>query len=181
MANEAAVRRAIKTLINDNGTTLVQDIYQDGIQKQIEQITTSVLTAPSSYFFIAISTTDVRDKVRTGFENSNASIPPSEAEYDLVIEVTNVATSSSEDDQMYENVDSDFQTLGDRIVSLIRSTRWITDSVTSQKYRLVGNERLINKTNLTSIFTEGSQYYSMLYSRISFTLLEECTDDTELY
>lgn len=178
--NEVAVRNAIKTLISDNNAVLMTDLTFQGNPRTIHQIVTSSLTPPTGYYFVSVTVSSAKAAVRTGM-GKTVSVPPSEARYDVVIELSDYAIASpSEEDNIFEKMDADFQLFSDRIVSLLRADRWITDDVSVSQFRL-GNERAVTKNNLGTIWEEAAQYHAMLYCRITFQLLEECTDDDKLY
>lgn len=177
--NEGAVRRTLKTLLNNNKTTLVSGLTAQGQPRLFNQITTSTLTPPRFYYFASISVERVETELRPGFEKT-ASTGPSQAIYDIAIELSDYAISSSGEDQLYEKMDSDFQLFGDRVVSLLRSSYWMEDSTTNLKFRLF-ERKTVSKSNLSSIWTDAESYHALLYCRITFQLIEECTDDTVLY
>lgn len=176
--NELAVRRAIKDLILNNESTLIQGLVFQGQTRYINQVTYSVLTPPEGYFFITVSVSRANTSTRSGFGRTTA-LSPSEVEYSVNIDVSDYAIATFGENEMYEAMDSEFQLFTDRIVSLIRTNYWITDS-TGLKFR-IDSERTVSKNNLSETWVEASQYHALLYTRISFTLLEECTDDTYLY
>jgi hypothetical protein len=176
--NELAVRRTVKDLILNNESTLVQGLIFQGQSRYINQVTYSVITPPNGYFFITVSVTRATTSTRTGFGRTT-SVPPSEVEYSVVVDISDYAVATFGEDAMYEAMDSEFQLFTDRLVALFRSSYWMTDS-TGLKFRL-DSERSVLKSNLSETWVEASNYHALLYTRISFTLLEECTDDTFLY
>lgn len=177
--NELIVRNTLKSFIDNIKDDLVLDITFQGEQKVIYQITRSSLTPPQGYVFISISVENARTKIRNGF-GKTTSVPPSQAEYDVVIDIADYAVGDYTEDQLYEKMDSDFQIITDRLIAKLREGYWFTSEDGGSRFRL-DNDRTINKNNISTSWDEAAQYHAMLYCRITFQLLEECTDDSTLY
>ncbi len=177
--NEVAALTAVKDLIDSNKETLVQGFVHQGVAREIKQITISSLTPAIDYYFIAIYTDTDEDLTRTGFGTTTA-LAPSQSIYGMIVEVSDYVVFTSTEDELYEEMDSDFRKLCDRIIKLLRESYWITDANTSIKFKLM-EDRRVTKENLTDIATNAAEYHSMCYCRISFQLIDECTDDTTLY
>jgi hypothetical protein len=175
--SELAVRQALKDLISNNKSTLVTGLYNQGASRSIKQITYSSLTPPQQYYFISIIVEEVSTTARF---TSNAAVPPSQALYNVAIEMSDYAIATPGENQLYEKMDADFQLLSDRLVALLREQYWITDAVTNSKFRLI-NTREVNKNNLSSIWSDAAAYHALLYCRITFQVIEECTSDEVLY
>lgn len=176
--NELRVRVALKNVIESNKATFVQDLEFQEQPRVIHQVTYSILTPPTGYYFVNISVNNATDTNRTGFGRTTG-MSPSQAEYDVVIEIADYAVSTIGEDQMYEKMDADFQLFTDRIIAKLREAYWIVDT-DNFKIRL-SETRTITKSNLSSIWTESAQYHAMLYARLTFSIIEECTDDSTLY
>ena len=176
--NELAVRSTIKDLIVNNGETLVTGLTFQGQPRNVHQVTYSSLTPPTGYYYINITVQSVRTNNRTGFGRTTA-LSPSEAEYSVNIDVSDYAIAYPGEDQLFEKMDADFQLFTDRIVSKLRESYWLTNS-SGLQFRL-DEERNVTKNNISTTWEEASQYHALLYSRITFTLIEECTDDSTLY
>lgn len=176
--NELAVRRTIKQLINDNESTLISGLTFQGQTRAIHQVTYSSLTPPTGYFFISVTVSNARTRNRGGFGRTTA-VPPSEAEYSINIDISDYAVSTPTEDQLFEKMDAEFQLFTDRLVALLRESYRLTDS-SGLTFRL-DNDRNVIKNNISTTWEEAAQYHSLLYSRITLTLLEECTDDATLY
>jgi hypothetical protein len=177
--NESAVRRALKTLILENEDILVSGLTFQGNPRNIHQVTTSSITPPTGYYFVSISTTTDNALNRRNFGRT-VSVPPSEARYDVLIELADYAIGDPSEDQLFEKMDTDFQLFSDRLISILRKSRWIIDEETASQFVLDG-ERRVSKNNTGTNWEEAAQYHAMLYCRITFQLLEECTDDSKLY
>lgn len=177
--NESVVRKTLKNLILTNEDKLVTELYFQGNPRTIHQVTTSTLTPPTGYYFISITTTSIATNNRPKFGNTSG-MAPSEAKYEVMIEIADYVIGTTTEDELFEKMDGDFQLFTDRLVSLLRETRWIEDLESKSMFRL-NNERSMIKNNVGSGWEEASQYHAMLYSRITFQLLEECTDDSKLY
>ena len=177
--NENAARLALKSLIVDNADMLVDGFSKQGASREIHQVTTSSLTPPTGYFFVSIIVTNSVAEVREGFGRTTA-VPPSQATYSIAIDIADYALGDPSEDQLFEKLDSEFQIFTDRIVSLIRETRFLTHDDTGLKFRLT-DSRSVTKNNVSANWEEAAQYAALLGCRITFTLLEECTDDSTLY
>ena len=177
--SETLVRNAVKELLVDNSNLFVSGLETQGNPRVIHQISKSQLTPPTGYYYINIyvTTVDVEDNPKF----KTTSIPPSQAIYSINIEISDYAYQAIDDeDQLFEKMDGEFQLLTDRIVAKIRESRWITDNSTSKEFKLY-NSRRVSKNNLSTSWEEASQYHALLYSRITFQVIDECTDDVNLY
>lgn len=177
--NELALRKTLKTLIENNELLLVSNLTFQGEPRVIHQITYSTMTPPTGYYFISISISDVVDANRTGF-GTTKRLAPSQTTYSVVIEISDYAVSSSGENQMFEKMDGDFQVFTDRIIALLRADYRIVDALSNKEY-VLDQDRTINKSNLSNIWEDAANYHAMLYSRITFRLIDECTNDSTLY
>lgn len=180
--NEVAALNSIKSLINTNKATLVDGLVHQGEQREIEQITISTLTPPNEYYFISIYTDRDEDTNREGFGRTTR-LAPTTTNYSMIIELVDYAVIVAGEEEQYETMDSDFKKLCDRVVKLLRASAEITytDAQSNNFIFRLDNTRSVIKENLTDVWTEAEGYASMLYCRISFNLLDECTDDSTLY
>lgn len=176
--NELRVRAAIKDLIVDNKTVLVQGLFAQGQPRKVHQVTYSASTPPTGYFFVNVSTSTNRDRIRPGFGQTGTA-SPSETEYTVIIDVSDYISGHPAEDQLFEKMDAEFQLFTDRIVALLRGSYWLIDS-NGLMLRL-DNDRTVSKNNFTQSWEEAAQYHSLLYSRITFQVFEPCTDDATLY
>lgn len=169
--DEVLVRVALKALIESNQASLVAGLTSQGQSRSIHQITYSSLTPPTQYYFVSIWTDNVVQRTRQGFGRTVA-LPPSEVDYHIVIEIADYAVASpGNEDEVFEKMDSDFQRFGDRLVNLLRSTATIIYDDTTYKLR---DPREVTKENQSDIAVNASNFHSMVYSRITFTLTQEC-------
>ena len=176
--NENNVRKTLKKIISNSASTLVSGLTFQDEPRVIHQITYSTMTPPTGYYFISISTRDVVDNNRTGF--NNVRVAPSQSSYSVVIEVSDYAVADNSEDQIFEKMDGDFQIFTDRIIALLRTDYKLVDPDTNKEY-VLDRDRTINKSNLSNIWEDAAQYHAMLYARITFRLYDECTDDSSLY
>lgn len=176
--NELAVRSTIKNLIVVNSPLLVTGLSFQGQPRSVHQVTYSSLTPPTGYYYINITVSNVRTNNRRGFGRT-AAMSPSEAEYTVNIDISDYAVAIPGEDQLFERMDSEFQLFTDRLVAILRETYRITHS-SGLSFRL-DDERNVTKNNISTSWEEAAQYHALLYSRITLTLIEECTDDTTLY
>lgn len=179
--DENSVREAIRQLLLDNKTDLLLNLEAQGVTRDIGTLTVTTLSAPSDYFYIGISVTGARESVR-GNMGKTSSTTPSQAEYDVLIEVSDYGIPQpGEEEYMFEKMDKDFNLFTDRIVNKLRSNHYITNSASNSKYKLLEPERTVNKANLTAQWPDAEGYHPLFYVQITFTLLEECTDGSRLY
>lgn len=176
--NELAVRRTIKQTILENEDDLVQGLLLQNQPRAIHQVTYSTLTPPTGYFFVSVTTTTNRDSNRRGFGRTTA-LTLSEAEYNVNIDVSDYVVGTPGENQLFEKMDAEFQLFTDRLVSKLRETYYFTDS-SGLKFKL-DEDRTVTKNNLGTSWEEAAQYHALLYTRITFTLIEECTDDSLLF
>lgn len=177
--NELAARKAIKQLLVNNKDVFVDGLVFQGNPREIHQITMSQLTPPTGYYFINIYVSNVRDTNNSIFKN--AAKPPTISEYDINIEISDYAVGDYyTEDQLFERMDGDFQLFTDRIVAKLRETMYITDIDSGISFTILDGKNII-KNNLSSTWEEATEYHAILYSRINFTLVDNCNDDSTLY
>lgn len=176
--NELAVRRTIKQVILDNEADLVQGLFLQGMPRSISKVTYSGLTPPTGYFFLSVTTTTNRDTNRRGFGRTTA-LTMSEAEYNVNIDISDYVVGTPGENQLFEKMDAEFQLFTDRLVSKLRENYNFTDS-SGLQFKL-DEDRTVTKNNLGTSWEEAAQYHALLYARITFTLIEECTDDSLLF
>lgn len=179
--DENSVREALRQLFLAEKTDLLLGLSAQGIDRDIGTLTVTTLAAPSDYYYIGISVTNSRERVRANLGRTSSQTP-SQAEYDVLIEVSDYAISQpGQEDYMFEKMDKDFNLFTDRLVNKIRSSYWITNSDNGSKYKLLEPERSVDKANLTAQWPDAEGYHPLFYVQITFTLLEECTDSEKLY
>lgn len=176
--NELAVRQTIKNLILVNSPLLVIGLTLQGQPRNVHQVTYSSLTPPTGYYYINITVSNIRTNNRRGFGRT-AAMSPSEAEYTVNIDISDYAVGTPGENQLFEKMDAEFQLFTDRLVAILRENYRLTNS-SGLTFRL-DDERNVTKNNISTSWEEAAQYHALLYSRITFALIEECTDDSTLY
>lgn len=176
--DEHIIREVLKKLITDNSSKLVSGLSKQGQSREIFQVSTSSLTPIRGYYFVSIWVDSPEVEADTNIRN--VGVPPSRATYPVVIEIGDYAVGTAGEDQLYEDVDRDFQLFGDRIVDLIRKSYWLKNTETGKKYHLE-ETRSVSKKNLSDVAQSASEYHAMLYSRITFNIIDDCTDPETLY
>lgn len=180
--NVQTAKATLKTLIDDNASTLVGSLTQQGVAREIKHLTTTVLTPAREYYFVAIHHEETAEHSRTGTANSNQ--PPRAAEYNILVHIEDYAVSVSGEDELYETAQQNFDKFVDRVVKLIKDQAWIG---TDPRYRLprapdaASDRRVVRSDSLQAWYDEAEQYHAMLTSQIRFVLLDECVDDSALY
>ncbi len=178
--NENAARKAIKQIIQNNCDKLVEGLEFQGALKTIHQITTSDLTPPTGYYYISISIVDSRENNKQGFGRTTATTQQS-ATYDIIIEISDYVTANpGVGEEIFEASDSQFQIFTDRIVNILKENNTITEEDTKLTFQLE-ETKTIRKRNATDRWDDVSQYHAILYSRLSFSLVQKCVDDSSLY
>ena len=179
--DENSVREALRELLLAEKTDLLLNLTAQGVSREIGTLTVTTLAAPSDYFYIGISVVNSREQVRGNLGRTAINVP-SQAEYDVLIEVSDYGISQPGlEKYMFEKMDKDFNLFTDRIVNKLRSNYFITNSDNGSKYKLLEPERSVNKDNLSGQWPDAEGYHPLFYAQITFTLLEECTDSTKLY
>lgn len=186
MANHKALKEALKSLILINKATLVTALTHQGESRAIEQVTTSNLTPPNGYYYILISVT--RSTGQSNPKVVNRQRPSREAQYNVQIEIADEALVQSDDNtadaEMYETMHEDFDLFADRIAALIENQNFIGSSpIRFKLLRLNGEgDRAIARDDLSGTWedSEGNGW-ATLYSMLTFTMIDECDDDTALY
>jgi len=182
--NEKAVVDAIHTVIDGVRDTLVSGFYHQGTQRQIEHIFRSNLTPPGGGISISIHCTRARE---WSMAMSNATQGKNVGHYEIELHVVDLAFPQPDDPAQtpYETMHQDFRKLCGRLVLLIReTTTWWPNSTASPKFELLksnSNDRVVNVDNRAAWYDDGAGAYPVLFSVISFTLVEECVDTGSLY
>jgi len=183
---EFGVRKGIKKLIEDNSSSLLSGIIQQGEERYFSHVTTSAFTAPTGYYYIAITTTGSR-YTSDSASRSTVRNPSSQHTHDVLIEIADSVVAQNIDDEIFEQADGDFRLLVERIVELIRSqVNFIeyeetdsnaTDYGQTTKFRLSRAngeaDRRVLVRNLSGTWQDAEQYEALGYCQISFSV-EEC-------
>ena len=168
--NEKEARLAVKELIDTNSATLLSGLTHFGQAREFVHLTTSAITPPTGYYFVAIYVINSRQtamKIGTG----NPS-PIPQIFHNMEIAIVDYVDGEDGETELYENMDSDFQILGDRIVNLLKEQLFIVSSG-GIKFRINRQEPTVTKTNRPVTWEDGDAFYAMLFADINFEL-EEC-------
>lgn len=171
-----AVKQSIKDLIRDNQATLLSGLDKQGRERIIQTVSTSSLTPPDGYYFIAILVPDSLEKSNPNRGVRTTRHPTSMAEYDINIIVADEAIMRIGEEHHYEGMQEDFDEFIDRLVALIRDQNWIGSSPKLQLKRQPGEgDRQIGRTELsgTVLDTEKNEWAG-LYAILRFTLEDKC-------
>lgn len=193
--NEIGCQRAIKKLINDNSTVLVDGLVEFGQQRRIKDIVMSVMTAPRDYYFVLVQVNQ-----KTGSSNFTASAnenkPHRKIEYTCSLHVVDVAVQSGlQGEEPYELVHEHHRVLCDRIEALICGSYYpgggtyatyfvdyptcIPDPESDSAFRLMrsrGNaDRSVRIQNMDTMWKDPSadQPTPIFYSVLNFSMIEE--------
>lgn len=183
--NERAAVQAVYTVLDSARASLVTGITHNGVARTIKHLSTTNLAAPVEYYAVSVECTSCKEFSMQG-ANSVAGVPW--AVYEMVIQLGDVANiQPSSDTNPYETAHADFRKLRDRVVKLIRETvKWMPASSANPRFRLaVGNgeyDRPVSVENQNFTFSDIEDVeYAMLFSRISFSLQDHCSDSSLLY
>lgn len=181
--NESAVKTALRDLISSNEAVLTLGLVHQGKQRSFAQVTRSNLTPPAGYYYIIIM---IPSSVERSSARSRTQVrnPVREAVYQVQVEIYDEANMDQDfDDEVYEHMHLDFDTLTDRVIKLVRDQEWISASERLKLVRSPDNtDRTITKQSVSGTWgdTETAEV-AMLGCRITFALVGECLDDTDLY
>lgn len=184
--NETAILDALKSLIDDNKSTLVTGMTHQGQARAIEHITTSVLTPPVAYYYIALEINEVAESSKFGVF-ATAERPPRSAVYNCEVNVADYLVGVAGEAELYETMHNSFRLLVDRIAKLIEEQKWIPSISDSPKVRLVrsgtaGNDRAIQKVNTNQgWFDQAESYHALAFCQLRFLVADETIDNTLLY
>jgi len=173
---EAAVKDALYTVINNNTSTLLSGLTQQGKARQM-QIVKEIL-APAQYsYYVALAVENMRTWEDSGVHGTNAATGTFRAEYNCVVEVFEYARALPGDLHTYENAGEDFDLLVARVIKLLREQASFTSSVHGSHSFKLGrladprDQRPINVeiADLPPTTTGGQPAF---YARLLFTLTE---------
>lgn len=182
--NEVEAIEAVRQLINTNKTTLTTNLESQGIARTIDQVTTSVLTPATRYYFIAIYCSTPTE---TGLSQDRTSkLPLKKVVYPITVEVADYAEANYDEEEVFEKADKNFRILTDRIVTMLTGTGVIAyttldeddEPVIGQRFvleRAVGEgNRTVSKMNTSATQVgENSNMEYLLGCKISFNLKQE--------
>lgn len=184
--NEDAAVQAVYVVIDDAKEALVGGIAHQGEPRQILHLADTLLAAPLMYYAIGIDCLRAREFSMPGVNTLANAIPW--AQYEMVIQIADVANIQPGDVVPYSQVHSDFRKLRDRVVRLIRNTtEWFPTATSTPRFRMPrdangNNDKLVRVENqLTSFSDMQQQDYALLFSRIQFVLIDHCSDSSLLY
>jgi len=172
---DAAVS-AISEWLENNKDGFVSGISHQGVDRQIAEISPTILNPPSQYYVIAVH---VRRATETLSDIRNSPGQRPVVRYDVEVHISDLAVPQSSDTVPYDTVHADFRTVVSRIVYGLRGARWFPDSTSSPRYRLDLPAATISVEDRTAWYGQNSEY-PILYAVISFSLLNECGDGGSL-
>lgn len=189
---EAIVVNAIKDLLVANKETLEYELELDNMSKDMEQISASVLTPPSVFYYVAVDCMDAvsyyspRQDMPNLTNISHATRVATTGmlvdEYNMAIIAVEYATKMMPPEgevQSFEQEHDLFRTFTDRIVHLLDQT----DKITSGTYSMWipgegGDEdRRISKNNRSEIWEDEHGQHFGIVSSITFTV-RACSSST---
>lgn len=176
--NTGAAIDAVYNLIDTNKDTLVTGINQQGTDREIKAILKSVLSPPAEYYAITIHVSDAQEFLGR-ISNSFAARPITR--YAMDLHVSDFALIQQSDVSAYDQSHSDFRTLVSRIAKLIRDTGKIRIGVGYPEYRIELPDGRIRISDRSSWHYEAQSSYPILYTIVSFAMLNECGDSEALY
>jgi len=179
---EAAVKDALYSLIDDNKSTLLSGITQQGRARQIQLVKETL--APLQYaYYVSLAVGAMRTWEETGIQSINATVGAMRAEYDCEIEVFEYAHELIGDAHAYELAGKDFDQLVARLLKLIREQSSFTSSVHgTHTFKLretmePSTHRRID-VDVTDLPAQTRGGAPAFFALLSFTLEERCLDLT---
>lgn len=182
--NEIAATNAIKAVINAAKATLVSGLAQGGAARSIAHLETTSLAMPSGYYAIAIDCLAAQE-----YEMDSRNIVTVVAAdglqhtvYEMAIRIADYAMPEPGEATAYITAHTNFRKLTDRIVKLLRETKWYPNATTRPRFRLAVTQEqgsMIRKEN--EVITDDSLTYMILAATLRFTLIDHCADSTALY
>ncbi len=160
--NEYAAKLAIKNLISDNESILVDSLEFNGVNKEIETITVSTYTPPKSYYHIIVYSYGYRFEPTTTTTRVSTIQQPI---YDMIITVVDAIEADYVlDDALYETNDKYMMLFTDRIVQLLLDTEYIETS--DIKLKIIQSS--VEKANREITWEYGETNYKGLITDIIF-------------
>lgn len=184
--SEELVVQAIENLISDNIVTLLSGLISQGTDRDEYQIVGTSLAPAQLYYFVSIDINRVRYASLSEGSPVQAAPKLRTAEYDCVVGITDSASLEVLDPEPYRLMHAQFRKFSDRIVALFEdeNRHWIYAPGNVAKYelkRVRGNDRAVEKNNLSGTYIDQEQEYSLLHSQVTFTLVDHCHDTSLLY
>lgn len=179
--NERAALAALHTVIDANKAALTSGITHSGVARTIAFLSTSTLSTPVQYYAIGLRCFDLREFSMPG---KNYVKGLAWAEYDVGIQLGDVASIQPGDVNPYETCHDDFRRVRDRLVKLLRDdTKWFPNEDANPRFRIRVSEgeqdRRFEVRNENFTFGDvESNEYAMLFSLISFTLVDHCVNNS---
>lgn len=179
--NEKAAIAALYTVINSNKTALTTGITHSGVARQIAFLSKSTLSTPVAYYAIGLRCFDAREFSMPGV---NSVTGVAWAEYDVGVQIVDVASIQPGDVNPYETVHDDFRRVRDRLVKLLRDdTGWFPSTAARPRFRIKfgdgEQDRRIEVVNENYSFSDvESNEYAMLFSLIRFTFVDHCVNNS---
>ncbi len=180
--NEDAALEALAELLRDNNEKLVSGLIFGGAQRYIATISETHLTPPSGYFHIALNVTQTVTEGKSA--TAAIAVPRHGVLYNTQVFILDIASVSEKENFSYEIAHKNFRVFSDRVVTLLKDQKFITNRHNDLKFRIdrrAGADQRIQKTNRTRRWSEQSGYMAALVALLSFDLSQECLDDAKLY
>jgi hypothetical protein len=184
--NETAAVEAVYTVIEAQKEILVQDLIQDGAQREIRELVSSVIPEGLSSYVISIDCLRVVESTRPS-GNVISGAPQTEI-YTIVVDVVDVPIILAEDPEgrPYKTSHDHFRLLIARLVKLLRKdTNFFPSQTASPRFTMAVNrtegDRRVEVRNQHRTQRETiSAHYGRLQTRLTFQLVG-CSDDSLLY
>jgi len=163
-----AIVEIIKVLIAANQTTLLQDLEDQGVAREIAHLTKSTLTPPTDYYIVAIGASE-SDEAEDRYVSG--------ASYNVTVKVADAALMTPGEDEAYENMHMNFKLFCNRIAKLIRDQSSFSDAAGDVKFQLKRSEsgdKRIRKTERELSRDMGEDMFAMLIALIQFDVQQRC-------
>lgn len=169
--SEVSAKKSIQRLLELNANDLLSGIIRFDVQRTFQHITRSPLTPPTGYYFVAVFVENKRN--RKFFDPTNDDTGIKTKQYRINISLVDYIFGVTGEDQLYEAMTDDFNTVTDRIIELIDPT----DSFTyffdeASRFRLTTDTE-VSCDNTPVSWEEAETYHAVLIADITFDI-ETC-------
>jgi len=168
MLKTTQILQTIRALIEDNATDILDGIIVSGVQREFEHITTSPVTPPTGYYFVAIDAEPISLSEDSG---PNVLKGNKIANYGVVISIVDYIYGVRGETELYETMHNQFRDVADRLQELIYDQDTFISPDTTHKYTLVDFD--VDRNDLSTSWEDSENYQAVVGTEIRFEL-EEC-------
>jgi hypothetical protein len=168
--DSSEVKLAFKTLLTNNESLLLDGIIVGGMQREFAHITTSQLTPPTAYYFVAVHVPDL-EATENPIGGLNSLDGIEQDEYNVNITIIDYINGVFGEDELYETMNTHYDIVSDRIVNLIFTSNTFT-APSGEKLSL-SRPKSVSKSTSPVNWSDAEQYHAVLMGEITFSV-EAC-------